>query len=155
MPAYKVLELEKELGGILPDCSGSECGRLKIKWDEDLADRIWTDRPEIIPSDIWELPLSSAGMKADEKIDQIRALMDEKKADYLFTYGELSSENLANGAVNNGMSEKQIFRSPITDAEVVGKKLLGVIKEGDVLLVKASRGIAAENVLNYVKAQLA
>ena len=78
-----------------------------------------------------------------------------KNPDYLFTYGELSSENLANGAVNNGMSEKHIFRNPVTDAEAVGKKLLGVIKEGDVLLVKASRGIAAENVLNYVKAQLA
>ena len=52
------------------------------------------------------------------------------------------------------MSEKQIFRSPVTDAESVGKKLLGVLRTGDVLLVKASRSIAAENVLNYVKAQL-
>ena len=53
------------------------------------------------------------------------------------------------------MNEKQIFRNPVTDAEEVGKKLLSVLKEGDVLLVKASRGLAAENVLNYVKAQLA
>ena len=78
-----------------------------------------------------------------------------KNPDYLFTYGELSSANLADGAAKNGMSESKIFRNPITDAEAVGKKLLGVIKEGDILLVKASRGIAAENVLNYVKAQLA
>ena len=78
-----------------------------------------------------------------------------KKPDYLFTYGELSSENLANGAVKNGMNEKHIFRSPVTDAEAVGKKLLSVLKEGDVLLVKASRGLAAENVLNYVKTPLA
>lgn len=76
-------------------------------------------------------------------------------ADFLFTYGELSSSSLADGAVKNGMSEKQIFRNPTTDAEAVGKKILSVLKEGDVLLVKASRGIAAENVLNYVKAQLA
>ena len=62
---------------------------------------------------------------------------------------------MANGAVNGGMSEKKIFRNPVTDPEAVGKKLLGVLKAGDVLLVKASRGIAAENVLNYVKAQLA
>lgn len=79
----------------------------------------------------------------------------EKKPDYLFTYGELSSQNLADGAIKNGMSEKQIFRNPVTDAEAVGKKLLSVLKEGDVLLVKASRGLAAENVLNYVKGQLA
>ena len=85
----------------------------------------------------------------------VGSLLAEKKADFLFTYGELSSKNLADGAVNNGMSEKQIFRSPETNAEAVGKKLLSVLKEGDVLLVKASRGLAAENVLNYVKAQLA
>ena len=89
------------------------------------------------------------------KIAGVGSYLAEKKADYLFTYGELSSENLADGAVKNGMSEKQIFRNPITDAEAVAKKLLGILKEGDVLLVKASRGLAAENVLNYVKAQLA
>lgn len=85
----------------------------------------------------------------------VGSYLAEKHADFLFTYGELSSANLADGAVKNGMSEKQIFRSPITDAESVGKKLLSVLKAGDVLLVKASRGIQAENVLNYVKAQLA
>ena len=85
----------------------------------------------------------------------VGSYLAEKKADFLFTYGELSSKNLADGALNNGMNEKQIFRNPVTDAEEVGKKLLSVLKEGDVLLVKASRGLAAENVLNYVKAQLA
>ncbi len=100
--------------------------------------------------DMRELGTTTATLHAG-----VGSYLAEKKADYLFTYGELSSENLANGAVNNGMSEKQIFRNPVTDAEEVGKKLLSVLKEGDVLLVKASRGLAAENVLNYVKAQLA
>ncbi len=85
----------------------------------------------------------------------VGACLADKKPDYLFTYGELSSKNLADGAVKNGMSEKQIFRNPITDAEAVGKKLLSVLKEGDVLLVKASRGLKAENVLAYITAQLA
>lgn len=85
----------------------------------------------------------------------VGSYLAEKKADFLFTYGELSSKNLADGALKNGMSEKQIFRNPETNAEAVGKKLLSILKEGDVLLVKASRGLAAENVLNYVKAQLA
>lgn len=100
--------------------------------------------------DMRELGATTADLHAG-----VGSYLAEKKADYLFTYGELSSENLANGAVKNGMSEKRIFRNPVTDAEAVGKKLLSVLKEGDVLLVKASRGIAAENVLNYVKAQLA
>lgn len=76
-------------------------------------------------------------------------------ADMLFTYGELSSTDLASGAVDGGMSEKQIFRSNAADAEAVGKRLLGVLKEGDVLLVKASRALRAENVLGYMRAQLA
>lgn len=84
----------------------------------------------------------------------VGSYLAQQHPDFLFTYGELSSKNLADGAAANGMSEKQIFRSPVTDAESVGKKLLGVLKSGDVLLVKASRSIAAENVLNYVKAQL-
>ena len=100
--------------------------------------------------DMRELGTTTAELHAG-----VGSYLAEKNADYLFTYGELSSENLANGAVKGGMSEKKIFRNPVTDPEVVGKKLLGVLKAGDVLLVKASRGIAAENVLNYVKAQLA
>jgi UDP-N-acetylmuramoyl-tripeptide--D-alanyl-D-alanine ligase len=100
--------------------------------------------------DMRELGTTTAELHAG-----VGSYLAEKNADFLFTYGELSSENLANGAVKNCMSEKRIFRSPVTDAEAVGQKLLSVLKEGDVLLVKASRGIAAENVLNYVKAQLA
>ena len=100
--------------------------------------------------DMRELGTTTATLHAG-----VGSYLAEKKADYLFTYGELSSSNLADGAVKNGMSEKQIFRNPVTDAEAVGKKLLSVLKEGDVLLVKASRGLAAENVLNYVKGQLA
>lgn len=76
-----------------------------------------------------------------------------KKPDYLFTYGELS-ENLADGAVKNGMSEKHIFRNPTANAETAAKKLLGVLRDGDVLLVKASRALKAETVLEYLKAQL-
>ena len=100
--------------------------------------------------DMRELGTTTATLHAG-----VGSYLAEKKADFLFTYGELSSKNLADGALNNGMNEKQIFRNPVTDAEEVGKKLLSVLKEGDVLLVKASRGLAAENVLNYVKAQLA
>ena len=100
--------------------------------------------------DMRELGTTTATLHAG-----VGSYLAQKKADYLFTYGELSSQNLADGALKNGMDENHIFRSPVTDAEAVGQKLLSVLKEGDVLLVKASRGLAAENVLNYVKAQLA
>ena len=90
--------------------------------------------------------------------DMLHASVGEMYAkenpDYLFTYGELSSKNLADGAVKNGMNESKIFRNPGADPETVGKKILSVLREGDVLLVKASRGLSAEKVLNVVKAQL-
>ena len=80
--------------------------------------------------------------------------LGNKNADYLFTYGGLS-ESLADGAIESGMSENHIFRNPETNAEAVGEQILGLLKAGDVLLVKASRALAAENVLNYVKSRLA
>lgn len=100
--------------------------------------------------DMRELGDTSAALHAG-----VGSYLAQNHADYLFTYGELSSKELADGALRNGMSEKHIFRNPTADAETVGKKLLGVLREGDVLLVKASRALAAEKVLSYVKAQLA
>ena len=98
--------------------------------------------------DMKELGTGSAALHA-----KVGSYLAEKRADYLFTYGELS-EDLANGALESGMQENHIFRNPITDAEAVGEKILKVIKEGDVLLVKASRAMSAENVLNYIKTRL-
>ena len=99
--------------------------------------------------DMKELGTDTATLHAN-----VGSYLAQNHADLLFTYGELS-ENLADGAQKNGMSEKQIYRNPIADAEVVGKKLLGVLKDGDVLLVKASRALRAEKVLDCIKAQLA
>jgi UDP-N-acetylmuramyl pentapeptide synthase len=54
--------------------------------------------------DMRELGTTTAELHAG-----VGSYLAEKNADFLFTYGELSSENLANGAVKNGMSEKRIF----------------------------------------------
>ncbi len=77
----------------------------------------------------------------------------EQNADYLFTYGELS-EDLALGALEMGMESERVVRNPSADCEAVGEKLLGVLKAGDTLLVKASRALKAENVLEYVTPRL-
>ncbi|MBR0400053.1 MAG: aminopeptidase P family protein [Mogibacterium sp.] len=88
MQASKGIELEKELPDLLSsaECSengGDIRGRVRLLYSEDLADRIWHDRPEIRPSDIWEFPISSAGMSAADKIDMIRGKMEDKAADHL------------------------------------------------------------------------
>ena len=154
--SYKAAKMRQNIynvGGItvIEDCynASPESMTAAINVLDDTA-KLKGGRMIALLGDMRELGTTTATLHAG-----VGSYLAQKHADYLFTYGELSSENLANGAVNGGMSEKQIFRSPKTDAEAVGKKLLSVLKDGDVLLVKASRGIAAENVLNYVKAQLA
>lgn len=51
--------------------------------NSDLGGKVWTDRPEIKPGKIWELPLSSAGVSTEDKLEAIRACMKEKSADSL------------------------------------------------------------------------
>ena len=154
--SYKAAKMRQNIysvGGItvIEDCynASPESMNAAINVLGDLA-KAKGGRMIALLGDMRELGATTATLHAG-----VGSYFASKNPDYLFTYGELSSENLADGAAKNGMSESKIFRNPITDAEAVGKKLLGVIKEGDILLVKASRGIAAENVLNYVKAQLA
>ena len=153
--SYKAAKMRQNIytiGGVtvIEDCynASPESMNAAINVLDDTA-RAKGGRRIALLGDMRELGETTAALHAG-----VGSYLAQKNADFLFTYGELS-ENLADGAVKNGMSEKQIFRSPAPDAETVGKKLIGVLKDGDVLLVKASRALAAENVLNYIKAQLA
>ena len=153
--SYKAAKMRQNIytiGGVtvIEDCynASPESMNAAINVLDDTA-RAKGGRRIALLGDMRELGETTAALHAG-----VGSYLAQKNADFLFTYGELS-ENLADGAVKNGMSEKQIFRSPAPDAETVGKKLISVLKDGDVLLVKASRALAAENVLNYIKAQLA
>lgn len=58
----------------------------KIRWDIDLAGRIWDtwtgqERPEFCPSPIYDIPLSVTGESADSKLNRLRQVMKEKGAD--------------------------------------------------------------------------
>ena len=58
----------------------------KIRWDIDLAGRIWDtwtgqERPEFCPSPIYDIPLSVTGESADSKLNRVRQAMKEKGAD--------------------------------------------------------------------------
>ena len=54
-----------------------------LKWDVDLVGEIWTSRPPLKPSRIFELPMSSTGVSASEKVAAVRSAMAEKGADCL------------------------------------------------------------------------
>ncbi|MBQ3291467.1 MAG: aminopeptidase P family protein [Mogibacterium sp.] len=70
--------------------------KVQFAWDDDLADRYWKERPEIVPSTIWELPLSSAGKTSSEKIDEIRKAMADRDADYLILTNLMETAWLTN-----------------------------------------------------------
>ncbi len=68
----------------------------EIKWDKDLVDRVWTTRPVLAPTEIYELPLSSAGLTADQKIAAVREEMKKAGADYLLITDLMESAWLFN-----------------------------------------------------------
>ena len=70
----------------------------------------------------------------------------------LFTFGE-SAEGIATGAILHGILPENVYRNPdIKNPALSGEMLLHSLRSGDVLLVKASRGAAAERVIEYLKA---
>ncbi len=70
----------------------------------------------------------------------------------LFTFGELA-DMIAGGAMLGGMTMENIYRNcNVRQPEVSGEMLLHALMPGDTLLVKASRGAAAERVIAYLKA---
>jgi UDP-N-acetylmuramyl pentapeptide synthase len=71
-------------------------------------------------------------------------------ATLLMTIG-VRARGFAKGALESGMSEKKILQ--YDDAEQAGKELQGLIKTGDVILVKASQSIRAERVVEEIMAE--
>lgn len=69
----------------------------------------------------------------------------------LFTFGELA-DMIAGGAMLGGMSMENIYRNRnVRQPEISGEMLIHALRPNDTLLVKASRGAAAERVLAYLK----
>jgi len=69
----------------------------------------------------------------------------------LFTYGPLA-ENIAHSAITNGIRAENVYVNlDCTDPASTGEMILSALRPGDVLLVKASRAVAAEKVIEYIK----
>jgi UDP-N-acetylmuramyl pentapeptide synthase len=69
----------------------------------------------------------------------------------LFTFGELA-DMIAGGAMLGGIPCENIYRNRnVRQPEISGEMLLASLEAGDTLLVKASRGAAAERVIRYLK----
>lgn len=82
---------------------------------------------------------------------QLGITVAQKKLDYLFTLGSVAEE-IALGAIQNGMRADRVYANPdCTHQDYSGEMLLGVLKPGDILLVKASRAVEAEQVIRYLQ----
>ena len=78
----------------------------------------------------------------------------KKGIERLFTFGS-GANQIAVGARQNGMSNAYIHQNPNVDAlEETCEALLGTLHDGDVVLFKASRGIAAERIIDYLRDRL-
>ena len=56
-----------------------ECleGKFDIVYDRDLVGEIWTDRPEIVPSEIYEIGLDVTGESSASKLSRVREKMGD------------------------------------------------------------------------------
>lgn len=83
--------------------------------------------------------------------DQLGVYAARAGVKVLFTYGTLA-ESIAVSAVGNGIRAENVYVNlDCTDPAKTGDMIMGALVPGDVLLVKASRAVAAEAVLEYIK----
>ncbi len=83
--------------------------------------------------------------------DQIGVYAAKAGVKLLYTYGPLA-EGIAKAAISNGIRAENVYVNVDSgDPASTGDMILSSIEKGDILLVKASRSIAAERVIEYVK----
>lgn len=108
-----------------------EFDNVMIKWDEDLVDKIWKTRPELKPSEIYELPIESAGKTAAEKIEDVRAEMKKKGADYLLITDLMESAWLLNLRASDILYTPVFFSYMIITQDTVKLYVMdGALKNG-------------------------
>ena len=84
----------------------------------------------------------------------VGAYLAEKKIDRLFTVGANASQ-IAVGARQKGMPKGSIVQNGnVKDLQATAEQLRACLKPGDVLLVKARRGVGAERILEDLKDQV-
>ncbi len=81
---------------------------------------------------------------------EVGQYLASKNIDKLFVFGS-DSQFIADGAREKGFPECNIIRhTDIENIEPLAKKLSEIISSGDILLVKASRSLKAERIINFI-----
>ena len=139
-----------DIGGItvIEDCynASPESMRAAIKVLQTLSGQKKAGRMAAVLGDMYEL-----GDNAEIFHEEIGMYFARHGGSMLYTFGQ-SADHIAHGAVLGGMLNENIYRNGDTRSpQISGEMLLHSLRVGDTLLVKASRGAAAERILNYLK----
>ena len=91
------------------------------------------------------------GVQSERLHFQVGECFAKGKAQLLFTIGK-ESRQIALGAIANGVPANLVFQNPNPgDLSSLIAALQSTVRQGDVVLIKASRGIAAERVGSALK----
>lgn len=83
--------------------------------------------------------------------DQIGHYAAQMQVQKLFCFGK-NADVVAEAAIKNGIRAENVFVCLDTnEADIMAEMITGALSKGDILLVKASRGVAAENVIECMK----
>ena len=97
--------------------------------------------------DMYEL-----GVCSDDSHESVGMEFARRGGSALYTFGPLSTA-IGNGAILGGMSNESVFRNiDLKSPEITGEMIINNSQAGDMLLIKASRGVRAERVIEYLKA---
>ena len=139
-----------ELGRItvIEDCynASPESMRAAISVLESIRTSKANGRAVALLGDMYEL-----GAHSERFHEEVGLEFARRGGDALFTFGKMA-DFIAGGAVLGGLDNERVFRNPdISDPAMSGEMLLYSLRAGDTLLVKASRGAAAERVIEYLR----
>ena len=139
-----------ELGRItvIEDCynASPESMRAAISVLESICANKANGRAVALLGDMYEL-----GAHSERFHEEVGLEFARRGGDALFTFGKMA-DFIAGGAVLGGLDNERVFRNPdVSDPAMSGEMLLYSLRAGDTLLVKASRGAAAERVIEYLR----
>ncbi len=138
-----------EVGGItvIDDCYNASPESMRVAIDVlvSMAAKKET-RPAALLGDMLELGEYSRLMH-----DQLGQYAAQKQVQKLFCYG-MMADIIAEAAIKKGIRAENVFVCLDTrDAQGMADMILQALQPGDILLVKASRGIAAERIIECMK----
>jgi len=91
------------------------------------------------------------GEQSESLHESVGIFFGQNGGEKLYTFGQ-TADAIARGAVLGGVLNENIYRNEdVSNPSLTGEMLLDTLQKGDVLLVKASRGAAAERIIQYVK----